>query len=226
MIAHADVCAVINTPTGFALRAGDDGVQLRIMNATWSLPAGVEGSVLISVGDWKTTLDIDDNTNNMVSAEMSNDETTQLFTAMDKATSMSVAVGKAKPFTVSLSGSTKATNAVLTSQKKTRRVRFQEHPAGRVHGKYAVPECTGGFAIAQVTAEHYPFAEVLPNGSLPDCPGAQSLPGGGDTTERQNAPPADVEHRRRSNLALEAASSESRDHRPEMNPTPGQDWRG
>ncbi len=114
MLARPDVCVVFNTTSGVALRAAAEGLQLRVTNSNWSLPTGVQGSITISVGEWKTTLEIDDNTDTMVNAEMPNLVALPLFSAMDKAGNMSVAVGKAKPFPVSLVGSTRATNAFRT----------------------------------------------------------------------------------------------------------------
>ena len=114
MIASADVCMVGNLRSGFGLRADNDGVQLRVANAKWSLPAGVEGNVTVNVGDWKTTLNIGANTDVMVSAEVPYDMIAPMFAAMDNSSSMSIGVGKAKPFVVSLSGSTVTTNAFRT----------------------------------------------------------------------------------------------------------------
>jgi hypothetical protein len=114
MIASADVCMVFNIRSGFALRADKDGMQLRIGNAKWSLPAGVEGNVTVNVGVWKTTLNIGGNTDVVVSAEVPYDIIAPMFAAMDNASTMSIEVGKAKPFLVSLSGSTMATNAFRT----------------------------------------------------------------------------------------------------------------
>ena len=114
MIGPADVCLVAEATGGVALRASGGGIQLRIVNEKWSLPANVKGDIAMSVGNWKTTFEIDDNTNDMINAEVPPEIVDPMFAAMDKAASMSLAVGNAKPLLVSLSGSTRATNAFRT----------------------------------------------------------------------------------------------------------------
>jgi hypothetical protein len=111
MTAPPDMCLVVNGVSGIAIRAADESVQFRVVNKTWALPTGVAGTIMLTIGDWKTVLDIDDNTDTMVNAELSNESIVPMFTAMDKSSNMSVTVGKAKPVLVSLSGSTRATNA-------------------------------------------------------------------------------------------------------------------
>jgi hypothetical protein len=112
---RADVCVTANAVRGVGFRADADGIQIRVSNEQWSLPAGVQGSVAISVGsDWTGTFDIDDNTNVMVNAEIDRTAVAAMFAAMDKNSSMAVTVGKAKPLIVSLVGSTRATNAFRT----------------------------------------------------------------------------------------------------------------
>ena len=114
VIAPPDVCLVVNAVSGVALRADANGIQLRVMNNKWSLPAGVTGAIVISVGGWSHSFEIDDNTDTMVNAEVPQDVIGPMFDAMDKSSSMSVEAGKAKPLPVSLSGSTRATNAFRT----------------------------------------------------------------------------------------------------------------
>jgi hypothetical protein len=114
IIAPPDVCVVFDVTSGVALHADAGGVQLRIVNKDWSLPAGVHGNIIVSIGVWKEVLAIDDNADDMVNAEVPQDVLEAMFAAMDKSTSMSVAVGNAKPLLVSLSGSTRATNAFRT----------------------------------------------------------------------------------------------------------------
>lgn len=114
MTAQPDVCVAAERVTGFALRASAEGIQLRLVNPSWSLPASVQGDVTIAVGDWKHSFSIDDNTSTMVNAEVAPDLAIAMFAAMDKARDMLVTVGHAKPTTVSLSGSTRATNAFRT----------------------------------------------------------------------------------------------------------------
>jgi hypothetical protein len=68
----------------------------------------------MTVGNWTQVFPIDDNTNNMVNAEVPQDSIGRMFAATDKSVSMSVVIGHAKPMLVSLSGSTRATNAFRT----------------------------------------------------------------------------------------------------------------
>jgi hypothetical protein len=114
MTAAPDVCIVMNQESGVAFRAAIEGIEFRVANSTWSLPSNVQGSIFVAVGQWNATLQIVDNTDTMVGAEVDADTITPMFNAMDKATSMSVTVGKARPFSVSLAGSTRATNAFRT----------------------------------------------------------------------------------------------------------------
>jgi hypothetical protein len=114
MTAPPDVCLAMNAAQGIALRADENGVQFRVSNSSWSLPAGVQGTIIVQVDDLKLSLDIDGNTAEMVDAEISNDNLVAMFGKMDKSGSMYVTVGKAKPLVVSLAGSTKATNAFRT----------------------------------------------------------------------------------------------------------------
>jgi hypothetical protein len=97
-----------------ALDLGRKNEGIRESNESWSLPSGVSGEVLVTIGDWSNTFEIDDNTDTMVNAEAAPDVVSAMFAAMDKASAMTVTAGKAKPFSVSLTGSTKATNAFLT----------------------------------------------------------------------------------------------------------------
>jgi hypothetical protein len=114
MTAPPDVCIASNVAAGFALRADNSGLQIRVINSKWSLPTGVNGAVRIDVGAFHKSFDIDDNTDNSVNAELSNDDALALFAAMDNAGIMSVTAGTAKAVAVSLVGSTKATNAFRT----------------------------------------------------------------------------------------------------------------
>jgi hypothetical protein len=114
IVAPPDVCVVFDVTSGVALHADIGGIQLRVANSDWSLPAGVAGTIVISVGNWSHSFLIDDNTDNMVNAEVPQDIIGPMFDAMDKSSGMSVVVGQAKPMLVSLSGSTRATNAFRT----------------------------------------------------------------------------------------------------------------
>jgi hypothetical protein len=113
--APPDVCIAANVADPHVVfRADSDGVQFRVSNESWSLPAGVTGNVVVTIGEWSNTFAIDQNTDTMVNAEAAQDVVSAVFAAMDKASAMTVTAGKAKPFSVALTGSTKATNAFLT----------------------------------------------------------------------------------------------------------------
>ena len=85
-----------------------------MLNEKWSLPAGVHGDIDVSVGAWKVTLDIIDNTATMVTAKIQVGDVVPMFSAMDKAGSMAVKVGNSPPETISLAGSTRVTDAFRT----------------------------------------------------------------------------------------------------------------
>ena len=114
MITPPDVCLLTSGTGHIALRADSDAVQFRVVNDNWALPAHVSGDIAVTVGNWTTTLTIDDSTDTMVNAEIDKDVVVPMLNAMDKANSMSVTVGKAKSFQVSLAGSMRAANAFRT----------------------------------------------------------------------------------------------------------------
>lgn len=113
MTAPPDVCVAANR-AGVALRADGDSVQFRVIDESWSLPASVEGDLLIVIGSWKLSLAIGQNNNTSVSAELDPSQILELLTTMDKASTMAVTVGKAKPRVVSLVGSARVSNAFRT----------------------------------------------------------------------------------------------------------------
>ncbi len=114
MTATPDVCLAVNPVRGVAFRADGSDVEIRLSDKSWSLPVNVVGSISISVGTWKKSFEIDDNTANTVVVALPPDDIGPLFAAMDKAPIMTIAVGKARPMNVSLSGSAVATNAFRT----------------------------------------------------------------------------------------------------------------
>jgi hypothetical protein len=113
MVARPDVCVTANVERGIFFRADAESIEIRVADKRWSLPAGINGSVGLSVGDWKGSFDILSNTADMIIAEIDQADIVLMFAAMDKNSSMSVAVGKAKPFSVSLVSSTKATRTCV-----------------------------------------------------------------------------------------------------------------
>jgi hypothetical protein len=114
LVAPPDVCLVVNSNGSAAIRADTFSREFRVMDNRWSLPSDVQGTISISVGDWKNTLDIVHNTSTVVSALLPDLALGALFIAMDKASNMTVKVGNEAPRNVSLVGSTIATNAFRT----------------------------------------------------------------------------------------------------------------
>jgi hypothetical protein len=112
--ARPDVCIAVNADDGVIFRIDDNRIEIRILDVSWALPPNTNGSVGISVGDWKGVFDIFDNTPEMVIAEIKADDIVPMFAAMDNSSSMIIAVGEVPAFPVSLAGSTKATNAFRT----------------------------------------------------------------------------------------------------------------
>lgn len=115
-IAPPDVCAA-TTPVGkggFVFWTDGTSLEARVLNPSWSLPAGVQGNIDISVKGDDVSLPVSANESTMLSAEIDLDAFHKLVAAMDKAASMTVTVGKAAPVTVSLSGSTVAIRAFET----------------------------------------------------------------------------------------------------------------
>ncbi|MBV9813169.1 MAG: hypothetical protein JO326_10465, partial [Acetobacteraceae bacterium] len=100
---------------GFFLRFGQSDVEIRVFNSKWSLPTGVSGSFVVTIGPFSKEFAITDNTDTMVIAQTDADTLTELFSQMDKSSKLAVVVGKAKAAVdVSLTGSTVATNAFRT----------------------------------------------------------------------------------------------------------------
>lgn len=114
MTTSPDVCIVFNPMQNVAFRSGTDGVEFRVINEKWSLPAEVKGSISIAVGQISKEFEIVENSDKWVAATIPEDMLLPLFAEMDKAATMAVIVGKAKPLSVSLAGSAKATNAFRT----------------------------------------------------------------------------------------------------------------
>ncbi len=111
-----DLCIAFTGVSGqsFGLRASTDDIEVRFSNDSWSLPSGVNGSLVLNVGSYSATLAISDNTNDMVMATITQDQLQSLVSAMDKADSMTVTAGKGPATAVSLNGSNTATTAFLT----------------------------------------------------------------------------------------------------------------
>lgn len=114
MVDPPDVCIAIETQSHFALRADETGVQLRLSDDSWSLPSGVTGQIEVKIGGYDQSFGIDDNTDTMVNAEVSEDQTSSLLDAIAQGSSMQVIAGKSKPIIVSLIGSSTVLNAFRT----------------------------------------------------------------------------------------------------------------
>lgn len=114
MLAPPSVCLVLNPTRGIALRAAPEGIEFRVMNDKWSLPTRVKGTIGLVVGDWRHTIEINHNSDVMVSGRLESGAVLALFAAMDKNSSMTAVVGNDKPLSISLAGSTRATNAFRT----------------------------------------------------------------------------------------------------------------
>ena len=114
MIGHPGLCAAMNVVSQVAFRADNDGIEFRASNAEWFLPVDVADSVQLVIGDWKSSLEINANSESTVVAGIDADKAGPMFPAMGKAGKMSVTIGKAKLFQVSLNGSPRVINAFLT----------------------------------------------------------------------------------------------------------------
>ena len=114
MVAAPDVCMALNEVQNVAFRASSEAIEFRVSDQKWSLPAHIDGTILVKVGDWTTSLGIIFNTDSMVSAIVDREVLLAMFAGMDKSSVMSITVGNSKPRSVSLIGSSKATNAFRT----------------------------------------------------------------------------------------------------------------
>lgn len=83
------------------------------LDQDWSLPASVDGPLVLGVGYYRLELEVMQNTSDMVVAPITERELLSLIGAMHNATSMTVAAGTAAPETISLNGSNVATRAFL-----------------------------------------------------------------------------------------------------------------
>ena len=114
MMEPPDVCIAENTGETVLLRDDGTTLEVRSVDASWSLPNGVQGSLAISVNSNSYSFDIEYNTDSMVSANVDADKVSALLDDMAKAASLKLTVGKDTPISVPLNGSTKALNAFRT----------------------------------------------------------------------------------------------------------------
>lgn len=114
LVSPPDVCLLGHRSSGLAFRHDANGTEARMINKSWSLPAGIEGTITIAAGTWNKTIPIRANTDTAVAAIVDDDDLSPMFAAIDRAATMTIKVGKAKPVVISLAGSTKATNAFRT----------------------------------------------------------------------------------------------------------------
>ncbi len=55
--AAPDVCVAANMQSGFTFRASErDGIEIRVTDKSWSLPANVQGGITVTVGDVRQNL--------------------------------------------------------------------------------------------------------------------------------------------------------------------------
>ncbi|HTU54550.1 MAG TPA: hypothetical protein VMF62_11315 [Acetobacteraceae bacterium] len=114
----ADICSAFTKAVGsgngeqtFGLQANIIETEVRFSDIRWSLPANVGGTLALAVGDYRTTLKISDNTNDMAIAAITAGSLRAMIGAMEKADAMTVTIGADAPLTVSLKGSNRATDA-------------------------------------------------------------------------------------------------------------------
>ena len=62
MVAAPDVCMALNEVQNVAFRASSEAIEFRVSDQKWSLPAHIDGTILVKVGDWTTSLGIIFNT--------------------------------------------------------------------------------------------------------------------------------------------------------------------
>ncbi len=113
-----DICSAFTTAVGsgnagqtFGLQANIIDTEARFSDVRWSLPASVTGTLELAVGDYRATLKISDNTNDMAIAAITAASLRAMIGAMEKANAMTVTIGADAPLTVSLKGSNQATDA-------------------------------------------------------------------------------------------------------------------
>jgi hypothetical protein len=109
-----DLCIAFNPISKVGLRSDGTTTSIRIINDSWSLPAEVQGTIIIAVGSDTQTLAITSNTSASAEADIDPSAVQPLLDAMAKETEMKITIGKAKPLIVSLSGSTVVLNAFRT----------------------------------------------------------------------------------------------------------------
>jgi len=109
-----DLCLAIEPAQGFAIRADDTDIEIRLVNDKWSLPANIAGTLVADIDGHDYPLDISSNSSNMVAAIISKKTLQSMIAVMDKAASMTVTPGKGAPVVISLNGSNKVTTAFLT----------------------------------------------------------------------------------------------------------------
>lgn len=97
---------------GTAVRIAD--AEVAFMDQNWSLPDGVRGPLLLSVGTYDLTLEVTGNTSNMILAPITEANLRGLISAMHNESAMTVTPGNGAPVTLSLLGSNVATTAFRT----------------------------------------------------------------------------------------------------------------
>lgn len=87
------------------------GTEVAFSDKNWSLPPGVRGPIMLSIGTYDLSLEVTANTSDMVLAPITGSNLRGLIAAMHNASSMTVTPGNGIPATISLLGSNVATTA-------------------------------------------------------------------------------------------------------------------
>ncbi len=68
------MCALANMQDHVFFRRGEEGLELRVINEKWSLPAEVSGAIDLSVGAFSKSFPIGANSSTSVSAPITDDD--------------------------------------------------------------------------------------------------------------------------------------------------------
>jgi hypothetical protein len=113
-----DVCIAFDGSANFGIRADDSDVEIRYGNDSWSLPDNVTGILDIKINSHDYPLDVSANTNNQVTAAITDDQLQKLVNDMNVSSSMTVKAGSGPGENVSLDGSNAVITAFLTCAGK------------------------------------------------------------------------------------------------------------
>lgn len=114
MLASPDVCIAADVTGGIGLRFSDTGMELRVFNTKWSLPATATGTVVLQVAGHTYKVDAVPTDATTLSGSIDASDIKPLLDEMTQAAAMQITVGKAAPASVSLAGSGKVLSAFRT----------------------------------------------------------------------------------------------------------------